>query len=619
MNHPYGHHHFHNQGPPGMPPPGMIMKGPPGMPPPYGFPPNMPPPYSFPPPYGFPPGMPPPPHSNAPPYGFQPPPAGRGLGPPSQQQQQPLPNKFSNQIIPPQPIIPTPTSHSINGNNSFENKINNGVLQIPTPANSNTTTPTAAAATNLSTSQNNINKDINSTNTTAYIGKIPTLLEDSFIKSLLDLCGKVVNWKRASETNGKLKAFGFCTFEHAEGAFKALKILNEFQVDGEGGKLMVKVDITQKFYSDYLEKQVGGIKSDDSPEDLILREKIKTLVEKNLPNIQDKKKNISNEINDFYNKDRRDLTKEEKIKIIEREKEKEKQRYKERELKSKERDLKEFKERERLWERREKNKELDREEEKEKEKEKDKRELLLRLKEMDEYSDTDEKQRKRLRSRDAIKHRTKEREDDEKDRIKEQIEIQEQLLKKQKEDELNKIQLGGFSSSLANKKVKLVNKGFGTEDQDDDQDETNQSLASSSSNLMKKKQNLLPLLDHNEIDQILNPKQQQEETLMSTKDLQLQNIAAEIPVTADELFKLKVSNWNVIDKQINEKMKPWITQKVISFFGTQENEFIDFIVDLLESHTEPNNIVLKLKDVFEENAEDFVLKMWRMILFLDKI
>ncbi|KAK4402801.1 hypothetical protein Sango_1020800 [Sesamum angolense] len=69
--------------------------------------------------------------------------------------------------------------------------------------------------------------------TTVYVGKISSTVENDFMLSLLQLCGPVKSWKRPQDPTGTLKGFGFCEFESAEGVLRALRLLNKLSVDGQ--------------------------------------------------------------------------------------------------------------------------------------------------------------------------------------------------------------------------------------------------------------------------------------------------------------------------------------------------------------------------------------------------
>ncbi|KAL2510394.1 splicing factor PWI domain-containing protein/RNA recognition motif (RRM)-containing protein [Forsythia ovata] len=97
--------------------------------------------------------------------------------------------------------------------------------------------------------------------TTVYVGKISSTVENDFILSLLQLCGPVKSWKRPQDpTNGTLKGYGFCEFESAEGVLRALRLLNKLSVDGQ--ELMLNVNqATREYLKQYVEKKVESSKN----------------------------------------------------------------------------------------------------------------------------------------------------------------------------------------------------------------------------------------------------------------------------------------------------------------------------------------------------------------------
>ncbi|KAL3631033.1 hypothetical protein CASFOL_024017 [Castilleja foliolosa] len=75
--------------------------------------------------------------------------------------------------------------------------------------------------------------------TTIYVGKISSTVDNDFMLSLLKLCGPVKSWKRPQDPTGTLKGFGFCEFESAEGVLRALRLLSNLCLDGQELKLNV--------------------------------------------------------------------------------------------------------------------------------------------------------------------------------------------------------------------------------------------------------------------------------------------------------------------------------------------------------------------------------------------
>ncbi|PPD89229.1 hypothetical protein GOBAR_DD13825 [Gossypium barbadense] len=88
-----------------------------------------------------------------------------------------------------------------------------------------------------------------------------------------------------------------------------------------------------------------------------------------------------------------------------------------------------------------------------------------------------------------------------------------------------------------------------------------------------------------------------------------------IPKTKEELFSYEI-NWNVYDQHaLHERMRPWISKKITEFLGEEEKTLVDYIVSGTQEHVKASQMLELLQSILDEEAEMFVLKMWRMLIF----
>ncbi|KAL4278682.1 hypothetical protein GQ457_03G007960 [Hibiscus cannabinus] len=88
-----------------------------------------------------------------------------------------------------------------------------------------------------------------------------------------------------------------------------------------------------------------------------------------------------------------------------------------------------------------------------------------------------------------------------------------------------------------------------------------------------------------------------------------------IPKTKEELFAYEI-NWNVYDQHaLHERMRPWISKKITEFLGEEEKTLVDYIVSSTQEHVKASQMLELLQSILDEEAEMFVLKMWRMLIF----
>ncbi|KAI3497703.1 hypothetical protein L1887_33194 [Cichorium endivia] len=88
-----------------------------------------------------------------------------------------------------------------------------------------------------------------------------------------------------------------------------------------------------------------------------------------------------------------------------------------------------------------------------------------------------------------------------------------------------------------------------------------------------------------------------------------------IPKTKDELFSYPI-NWGTYDKNgVHERMRPWISKKITEFLGEEETTLVDYIVSSTQEHVTADEMLDRLQSILDDEAEMFVLKMWRMLIF----
>lgn len=88
-----------------------------------------------------------------------------------------------------------------------------------------------------------------------------------------------------------------------------------------------------------------------------------------------------------------------------------------------------------------------------------------------------------------------------------------------------------------------------------------------------------------------------------------------IPRTKEELFSYDI-NWAIYEKhELHERMRPWISKKIIEYLGEEESTLVEYIVSCTKDHVHASKMLELLQSILDVEAEMFVLKMWRMLIF----
>ncbi|KAI9312975.1 RNA binding motif protein 25, partial [Dichotomocladium elegans] len=96
---------------------------------------------------------------------------------------------------------------------------------------------------------------------------------------------------------------------------------------------------------------------------------------------------------------------------------------------------------------------------------------------------------------------------------------------------------------------------------------------------------------------------------------QIKELIDSIPSSEQELWSWPVKWEEVDDTLLNEKLKPFISKKVLEILGTEEEEFVGFILDFVRRRQSPQTITEELEMTLDTEALVFVMKLWRALIF----
>ncbi|KAK5660575.1 hypothetical protein OQA88_13132 [Cercophora sp. LCS_1] len=104
---------------------------------------------------------------------------------------------------------------------------------------------------------------------------------------------------------------------------------------------------------------------------------------------------------------------------------------------------------------------------------------------------------------------------------------------------------------------------------------------------------------------------------MSEEDIQtaVKALAHEIPTDKEGIWAWDVK-WDYLeDSVLREKLRPFVEKKVVEYLGVQEEFLVNMVEEHLRKHQAPGELVETLGDLLDEDAEDMVKKLWRMVIF----
>lgn len=109
--------------------------------------------------------------------------------------------------------------------------------------------------------------------------------------------------------------------------------------------------------------------------------------------------------------------------------------------------------------------------------------------------------------------------------------------------------------------------------------------------------------------------EEKKEKTADDKRKHIKSLIEKIPTDKGALFAYNV-DWDLVDNQLMEKrIRPWVHKKIAEYIGEPEPTLTDFICSKVLAGSEPKAILEDVQMVLDEEAEVFVVKMWRLLIY----
>lgn len=112
-----------------------------------------------------------------------------------------------------------------------------------------------------------------------------------------------------------------------------------------------------------------------------------------------------------------------------------------------------------------------------------------------------------------------------------------------------------------------------------------------------------------------DPTKKETKSSADDKRKHIKSLIEKIPTDKNDLFAYSI-DWDLVDNNLMEKrIRPWVHKKIAEYIGEPEPTLTDFICSKVLAGSEPRAILEDVQMVLDEEAEVFVVKMWRLLIY----
>ncbi|UNI16868.1 hypothetical protein JDV02_003265 [Purpureocillium takamizusanense] len=95
----------------------------------------------------------------------------------------------------------------------------------------------------------------------------------------------------------------------------------------------------------------------------------------------------------------------------------------------------------------------------------------------------------------------------------------------------------------------------------------------------------------------------------------LRSLAQEIPADRDGLWAWEVKWEYMNDAIVRDSIRPFVEKKIVEYLGVQEEMLVETVEEHIRKRGTAAGLVEELEGALDEEAEDLVRKLWRMVVF----
>ncbi|GAA6003195.1 Snu71p [Rhodotorula paludigena] len=100
----------------------------------------------------------------------------------------------------------------------------------------------------------------------------------------------------------------------------------------------------------------------------------------------------------------------------------------------------------------------------------------------------------------------------------------------------------------------------------------------------------------------------------SEADRKAREIEGKVPTDKAGLWAWKVRWKRASEDMVKRKIAPYANKLIVEYLGDEEAELLNVVTEYLRDHKTPQDLVDELEAVLDEDATDFVVKVWRRLV-----